>query len=69
MLARAAENTAYFASVNYAVPGASTSAAVAAPDGTFVARQPHGEEGILVADIETERATGLLARRYRPLDL
>ena len=68
-LARAAENTAYFASVNYAVPGAGTTASVAAPDGTFVARQPHGVEGILFADIETDLATGLLARRYRPLDL
>lgn len=69
MLARAAENTAYFASVNYAVKDAGTTASVAAPDGTFVAQQPHGVEGIVVADIDTERATGLLARRYRPLDL
>jgi predicted amidohydrolase len=67
MLARAAENTAYFASINYAVPGAGTSAAIAAPDGTFVARQPSGVEGILVADIETDRATGLLAHRYHPM--
>lgn len=69
MLARAAENTAYFASVNYAVPNAGTTASVAAPDGTFVAQQPHGTEGILVADIDTDRATGLLARRYRPMEL
>jgi predicted amidohydrolase len=67
MLARAAENTAYFASVNYAVPGAGTTASVAAPDATFVAQLPHGTEGILFADLETDRATGLLARRYRPL--
>jgi predicted amidohydrolase len=69
MLARAAENTAYFASVNYAVRGAATTAAVAAPEGTFVARLPHGTEGVLFADIDTDRASGLLARRYTPLDL
>ncbi len=69
MLARAAENSAYFASVNYAVPGAGTTASIASPDGVFVAQQPHGTEGVLVADIDTDRATGLLARRYRPLDL
>jgi predicted amidohydrolase len=69
MLARAAENTAYFASVNYAVPGAATTASIASPDGAFVAQQPHGTEGILVADIDTDRATRLLARRYRPIDL
>lgn len=68
MLARAAENAAYFASVNYAVPGAGTTASVAAPDGTFVAQQPHGTEGILIADVDTDRATGLLARRYRAMD-
>lgn len=69
ILARAAENTAYFASVNYAVPSAGTTASVASPDGKFVAQLPHGKEGILFADIETDRATGLLARRYRPMDL
>jgi predicted amidohydrolase len=69
MLARAAENAAYFASVNYAVPNAGTTASVASPDGTFVTQLAHGSEGLLFADIDTDRATGLLARRYRPLDL
>ncbi len=67
VLARAAENTAYFASINYAVEGAGTSSAIAAPDGTLLAHQPYGEEGLLVADIDTARATGLLAQRYRPI--
>ena len=66
ILARAAENTAYFASINYAVPGASTTSSIAAPDGTWLARQPRGTAGLLVAEIETDRATGLLARRLRP---
>jgi len=67
ILARAAENTAYFATINYAVPGASTTSSIAAPDGTYLARQPHGVAGLLVADIDTDRATGMLARRYRPI--
>jgi hypothetical protein len=30
-----------------------------------VAWYPYGEEGLLVADVETTRATGFLARRCR----
>jgi predicted amidohydrolase len=67
ILARAAENTAYFASVNYAVEGAATSAAVAAPDGTLVAHLPYGARGVLLAEVDTDVATGRLARRYRPI--
>jgi predicted amidohydrolase len=65
MLARAAENTAYFASVNYAVPGAGTTSSIVAPNGVFIVQQLVGIEGVLVADVDTEQATGFLARRYR----
>ena len=65
---RAAENTCYFATVNYAGQGSPTTTAIAGPDGTWLAWQPYGVEGLLVADIELEAATGLLARRYKPLD-
>jgi predicted amidohydrolase len=64
-LCRAAENTCYFASVNYAVTGSPTTSAVVRPDGTLQAYQPYGEEGLLVADIDLDAATGLLARRCR----
>jgi predicted amidohydrolase len=67
ILARAAENTAYFASVNYAIAGSATSAAVAAPDGTLLSHLPYGQRGVLVADIDTDLATGKLAKRYRPI--
>ena len=63
MLCRAAENTCYFASVNCALKGATTTSAVADPEGTLLAYQPYGKEGILYADIQIERATGFLARR------
>ena len=63
MLCRAAENTCYFASVNCALRGGTTTSAVVDPDGKLVAYQPYGKEGILYADIQIERATGFLARR------
>lgn len=65
MLCRAAENTCYFASVNYAVEGSPTTSAVVRPDGTLQAHQPYGQHGLLVADIDLTAATGLLASRCR----
>ena len=65
MLCRAAENTCYFASVNCAVDGSGTTSAVVAPDGSVVAWQPYGKEGLLVVDIDLTKATGLLASRCR----
>lgn len=64
-LCRAAENTCFFATVNYAGPGAPTTSAVVRPDGTLLAHQPYGEEGLLTADIDLAEATGLLAARLR----
>lgn len=65
MLCRAAENSCYFASVNCAGDGSPTTSAVVAPDGTVIAWQPYGEDGLLVADIDTALATGFLAGRCR----
>ena len=65
MLCRAAENTIYFASVNCAGEGSPTTSAVVAPDGSVIAWQPYGKEGLLIADVDTAAATGLLAARCR----
>jgi predicted amidohydrolase len=65
VLCRAAENTCYFASVNCACEGSPTTSAIARPDGTLLAYQPYGKEGLLMADIDLDAATGLLAARYR----
>lgn len=65
MLCRAAENTCWFASVNCASEGSPTTSAVVNPNGDVVAWQPYGREGLLVADIDTAQATGLLAARCR----
>jgi predicted amidohydrolase len=64
-LCRAAENTCYFATVNYASAGSPTTSAVVRPDGTLLAHQPYGEEGLLIADLDLSLATGLLAARCR----
>jgi predicted amidohydrolase len=63
-LCRAAENTCYFATVNYAGAGSPTTSAVVRPDGTLLCYQPYGQEGLLVADIDLDAATGLLAARW-----
>lgn len=64
-LCRAAENTCYFASVNFASAGSPTTSAVVGPDGTVLAYQPYGREGVLIARIDLNLATGLLAARLR----
>ena len=67
MLCRAAENTIYFASVNCACAGSTSTSAIVRPDGTLLAHQPYGKEGLLIADLDLSIATGLLAERYRPI--
>src|ERR1039457_4760095 len=64
-LCRAAENTCYFATVNFASAGSRTTSAVVRPDGTLDCYQPYGKEGLLVADIDIATATGLLAARCK----
>ncbi len=64
-LCRAAENTCFFATVNYASAGSPTTSAVIRPDGTLLAYQPYGTPGVLITDIDLTEATGLLASRLR----
>ena len=65
VLCRAAENTCYIATVNVASPGSPTTSAVVRPDGTLQCYQPYGKEGLLIAEIDITKATGLLAARYK----
>jgi len=64
-LCRAAENTCYFATVNFATEGSPTTSAVVRPDGTLLSYQPYGQEGLLIADLDLDAATGLLALRAK----
>ncbi len=66
MLCRASENTVYFASVNFAILHSDTTSAIINPDGTVLAFQPYGLEGILLADLDLSLATGLFAHRFKP---
>jgi predicted amidohydrolase len=65
VLCRAAENTCYVATVNCASEGSPTTSAVVGPDGTLLAHQPYGKHGVLVADIDLDLSTGLLAARFK----
>lgn len=67
-LCRAAENTCFFATVNYASDGSPTTSAVARPDGTLLAYQPYGDPGLLVVELDLAEATGLLASRRKEYD-
>lgn len=67
-LCRAAENSCYFATVNYAVPETATTSAVVRPDGTLLSYQPYGKEGLLLAEVDLDLATGYLAGRLRTQD-
>jgi predicted amidohydrolase len=66
-LCRAAENSCFFVTVNFATRGSPTTSAVVRPDGTVQCYQPYGEAGLLVADLDLALATGLLAKRYKPV--
>jgi predicted amidohydrolase len=65
VLCRAAENTCYVATVNFASAGSPTTSAIVNPDGTLLRFQPYGEEGLLIGDLDLDLATGLLAARCR----
>jgi predicted amidohydrolase len=64
-LCRAAENTCYFATVNFASEGSPSTSAFVRPDGTLLSYQPYGHDGLLIEDIDISTATGLLAARYK----
>jgi len=66
MMCRGLENTIYFASVNYALRFPESATSLIDPGGRCQAFLPYGEEGVLAEEIDTARATGLLANRYAP---
>lgn len=65
MMMRALENTIYFASANYASHYPESASAIIAPDGTCLVHEAYRRTGVIVADIDPELATGLLAKRFK----
>jgi predicted amidohydrolase len=65
MMMRALENTIYFASSNYASKYAESASAIFAPDGKCLVNEAYGKAGVILADIDLEKATGLLAKRFK----
>jgi predicted amidohydrolase len=66
MVARGAENSIFFASVNYALPRQDAATTVIGPAGECLAHAPYGEESLLAYDVDPALATGLLAARLQP---
>jgi len=65
IMMRALENTIYFASANYTFKYPDSASSIISPDGTCLSHATYGESGITVADIDTDLATGLLAKRFK----
>lgn len=66
LMCRAIENTVYVAAANIASVDQGSASCIIGPDGSLLASVPYGKPGIVVADIELERASGLIARRWAP---
>jgi predicted amidohydrolase len=64
MLMRSIENAVYFASVNCAMRFQESATSLIDPDGACIAHVPYGEEKLLVYDLDLDRATGYLAKRF-----
>jgi predicted amidohydrolase len=66
LLCRALENTVYVAASNSAGPNQGSATCIIAPDGTLVTSLDYGRVGVAWADIDLDRASGLIARRWAP---
>jgi predicted amidohydrolase len=66
LLCRALENTVFVAAANTAGPIQGSASCIIAPDGALLASVPYGQVGVATADIDLERATRLIARRWAP---
>ena len=63
---RAMENTVYVATSNYSFLYPDSASAVISPDGECIVYQDYGRTGVAVAEIDPAKATGLLAKRFKP---
>jgi predicted amidohydrolase len=66
IMCRAMENTVFVAAANSAGPDQGSATCIIGPDGALVASVPYGQVGVAAAEIDLERATRLIARRWAP---
>lgn len=64
---RALENTIYMATSNYAFQFPEAASCIIDPQGNCLAYQQYGTAGVIVVDIDLEKATGLLAKRFKEI--
>jgi predicted amidohydrolase len=64
LLCRAMENTVYVAAANAASPDQGSATCIIAPDGTLVASLDYGRVGVVAAELDLDRASRLIARRW-----
>lgn len=65
MIMRSIENTIYFASVNYGSRFPESATSLIDPQGKCIAYQNYGTIGLIIKNIDPDRATGLLAKRFK----
>jgi predicted amidohydrolase len=66
LMCRAMENTVFVAAANSAAADQGSATGIIGPDGALVASVPYGKVGVVAAELDLERATRLIARRWAP---
>jgi predicted amidohydrolase len=66
LMCRAMENTVFVAAANSAAPNQGSATCIIGPDGALVTSVAYGQVGVVAAELELERATRLIARRWAP---
>jgi predicted amidohydrolase len=65
MMMRALENTIYFAGSNFSSRYPESASSLIAPDGSCIVHEIYGRTGVITAEIDPGKATGVLAGRFR----
>ena len=55
----------HFASINYSSLYSESASAIIDPLGNCVVHEAYGRTGIIIADIDPNKATGMLAKRFK----
>jgi predicted amidohydrolase len=66
LMCRAMENTVFVAAANSAGSDQGSATCIIGPDGAQIASVPYGRVGVVAAELDLERATRLIARRWAP---